>query len=116
MAEFDNFPFTNIDDEEFVGKWSGEEYPIKPGETVYKPEFLVEHFCQHLAGKIADKRLNKALMENPKLLPIEQSRIFNDREGFIAQMKMVRAAAIPVPAEAVEEPKKEIHKKKKVVN
>jgi len=49
---FDLVNFTNIDNEDFVGKWGGEEYVIKAGETKPFPAFLVEHFTKHLVNKI----------------------------------------------------------------
>ena len=44
--------FTNIDDEDFIGKWGGQEYLIKAGETKAFPSFLVEHFAKHLIDRI----------------------------------------------------------------
>lgn len=44
--------FTNIDDEDFVGKWGGEEYTIKAGETKPFLSFLCAHFAKHLADRI----------------------------------------------------------------
>ena len=32
--------FTNIDKEDFIGKWSGEEYLIRAGKTKLFPDFL----------------------------------------------------------------------------
>jgi len=52
MPKYDVVNFTNIDEEDFVGKWGGEEYLIKAGETKAFPAFLVEHFTKHLIDKI----------------------------------------------------------------
>jgi hypothetical protein len=50
--EYNTIPFKNIDTEEFVGRYDGEDYPIQPGEIRYFPSFLSEHFCKHLIEKL----------------------------------------------------------------
>lgn len=52
MSQYETKSFTNIDSEEFIGRYAGEDYPIGAGETKAFPAFLVEHFCKHLADKI----------------------------------------------------------------
>lgn len=49
---YDLLNFTNIDNEDFIGKWGGEEYLIKAGKTKAFPKFLVDHFTKHLVDKI----------------------------------------------------------------
>jgi hypothetical protein len=44
--------FTNIDKEDFIGKYTGKETIIKAGETKLLPRYLAILFCKHLVDKI----------------------------------------------------------------
>lgn len=46
-------PFTNIDDEVFVGKYNGIEFEVQPGEMRPFPTELSEHIAKQLASKIS---------------------------------------------------------------
>jgi len=63
--------FTNIDEEDFIGKWGGEEYLIKKGETRSFPEFLVKHFAKHLVNKILLRKGVKNYLEPSLRQPLE---------------------------------------------
>ncbi len=54
--KYDLVNFTNIDDEDFVCNWDGEEYLIKAGDTKAFPGFLVDHLIKHLVNKILLKK------------------------------------------------------------
>lgn len=43
--------FTNFTDEEFTGHWDGKPRKFAPGQSVYMPTFLAEHFAKHLANR-----------------------------------------------------------------
>ena len=43
---------TNIDTEDFVGKWNGEEFLIKKGETKLFHTFLANKLSQDIASKM----------------------------------------------------------------
>lgn len=53
-----NATFHNFMSEPFTGYWDGKPKTFKPGEKVYMPAWLAEHFAKHLA--------NKHLIENGK--------------------------------------------------
>ena len=53
---YDLVNFTNIGDEDFIGKWGGEEYLVKKGETKAFPGFLAKHFTKHLVDSLLIKR------------------------------------------------------------
>ena len=74
MAEirYDLQNFTNIDNEDFVGKWGGQEYLIKAGETKAFPGFLVNHFTKHLLDKILLKRSAKDFKDPSLREPLEK--------------------------------------------
>ena len=70
--QYNTTNFTNIDGEDFVGVWVGEDYLIKAGEIRYFPSFLSEHFAKHLTDKLYTR------------LPIEQRK---DRLKFGEEMR-----------------------------
>lgn len=43
--------FTNWTKEEFVGYWDGKPKKIKPGESIYMPDYLARHFAKHLTNR-----------------------------------------------------------------
>ncbi len=43
--------FTNFSNEDFTGKWDGQDWPIAKGETVLIQSFLAEHFAKHLIDR-----------------------------------------------------------------
>lgn len=73
MSKYETFYFTNIDTEPFIGRYGGEDYPLNPGETKVFPDFLVKHFCKHLADKILNRE--------------DKSENEVERNELIAQMK-----------------------------
>ena len=50
--EYNTISFTNIDTEEFVGRYDSEDYLILAGETRYFPSFISEHFAKHFIEKL----------------------------------------------------------------
>lgn len=46
-----NATFHNFDDKPFTGYWNGKPKTFKPGERVYMPSYLAEHFAKHLANR-----------------------------------------------------------------
>lgn len=55
--KYDTILFKNKDEEDFVCSYSGEEFVIKAGEQRYLPDFLSNHFANHLAKKMANNVL-----------------------------------------------------------
>ncbi len=53
-----NATFHNFDSKPFTGYWNGKPKTFKPGEKVYMPAYLAEHFAKHLT--------NRYLIENGK--------------------------------------------------
>lgn len=56
-------PFTNIDDDTFVGRYNGVDFRVKPGETRYFPSEVSNHLGQQLVKIVADKEMKR---ENKK--------------------------------------------------
>ena len=67
--------FTNIDNEDFIGKWGGEEYLIKAGETKIFPDFLTRHFAKHLVDKMLLKTASKDYANKEKRAKLEEQMI-----------------------------------------
>lgn len=43
--------FTNFTDEEFEGAWDGKVKRFKPGQSVYMPDYLAQHYAKHLVNR-----------------------------------------------------------------
>lgn len=43
--------FTNFSTEEFTGYWDGKGKRFAPGESVYMPDYLAQHFAKHLVNR-----------------------------------------------------------------
>jgi len=43
--------FTNFSTEEFIGYWDGKGKKFAPGESVYMPDYLAQHFAKHLVNR-----------------------------------------------------------------
>lgn len=43
--------FTNFSDQEFIGYWDGKGKKFAPGESVYMPDYLAQHFAKHLVNR-----------------------------------------------------------------
>jgi len=43
--------FTNFTDQDFVGYWDGKPKRFTPGQTLYMPDYLAQHFAKHLANR-----------------------------------------------------------------
>ena len=43
--------FTNFSEEEFTGYWSGKGKKFAPGQSLYMPDYLAEHFAKHLVNR-----------------------------------------------------------------
>jgi len=58
--------FTNTTNEDFVGMYHGEEFPVKAGET----KTLTENVAKHIAGQLATYVLirDKTVKKRKKLL------------------------------------------------
>lgn len=48
--------FHNFTDKPFTGYWDGKGKTFKPGQKVYMPQYLAEHYAKHLANKILIER------------------------------------------------------------
>lgn len=46
-----NATFHNFSIEAFTGYWNGKPKTFQPGEKVYMPAYLAEHFAKHLANR-----------------------------------------------------------------
>ena len=69
---YDLLNFTNISDEDFVGKWGGEEYIIKAGRTKAFPSFLVDHFTKHLVDRILLRKGSQNYTDPIARKPLEE--------------------------------------------
>lgn len=112
MAEirYDLQNFTNIDDEDFVGKWGGQEYVIKAGETKAFPTFLVKHFTKHLVDKILIKKEVKNYADPTLREPLEKQIL---GEVVLEKPKTVKKPEGQVVKEQVEETQKEFEELEK---
>ena len=61
--KFNTLPFTNIDTEDFIGRWEGEDYVIQRGEKRFFPSELSQHFAKQLTEKL----FNKAIVSDSHL-------------------------------------------------
>jgi len=43
--------FTNFTSKEFIGYWDGKPKKFVPGQSVYMPDYLAEHFAKHLVNR-----------------------------------------------------------------
>lgn len=43
--------FINFTEEEFIGYWGGKGKKFKPGEKVWMPDYLADHFAKHLVNR-----------------------------------------------------------------
>ena len=102
--------FTNIDDEDFVGKWGQQEYVIKTGETKAFPGFLVKHFAKHLINKILIKK-NVANYSDPSLREPLEKQILG--EVVLTKPKTAKKSEGQVVKEQVEETQKEFEELEK---
>ncbi len=64
--------FTNIDTEDFVGKYTGQETIIKARQTKLLPGYLAKHFSKHLIDKILLKE-GKTWTDEGFRKPLEKS-------------------------------------------
>jgi len=47
-----NATFHNFTDKPFTGYWNGKPKTFKPGERMYMPAYLAEHFAKHLTNRV----------------------------------------------------------------
>ena len=73
--KYDIQNFTNIDNEKFIGKWGGVEYPVEAGETRPFLSFLVKAFAKQLVDKILLKRKVGDYTNPVKREPLEKQII-----------------------------------------
>jgi hypothetical protein len=43
--------FTNFTDKPFTGYWNGKGKTFAPGQSVYMPDYLAQHFAKHLTNR-----------------------------------------------------------------
>jgi uncharacterized protein with von Willebrand factor type A (vWA) domain len=43
--------FTNFSNEEFIGYWDGKPKKFQPGQSLYMPDYLAQHFAKHLTNR-----------------------------------------------------------------
>ena len=60
-----NATFHNFSSEPFTGYWNGKPKTFKPGERLYMPAYLAEHFAKHLANRELI-RAGKEVYTSPK--------------------------------------------------
>lgn len=60
-----NATFHNFSAEAFTGYWNGKPKTFKPGERVYMPAYLAEHFAKHLTNREL-QRAGKDAYTSPK--------------------------------------------------
>lgn len=82
-------PFTNIDDEVFVGRYNGVDFEVNPGEKVYLPTIVTEHIYEQLILKIDDKlEKNESIPDYTKILGEEiKTAEENKNMSFSEQVK-----------------------------
>lgn len=57
--------FTNFSSEEFIGHWDGKPRKFAPGESLYMPDYLAQHFAKHLTNRELMK-IGKERSTSPK--------------------------------------------------
>ena len=71
MAEFDQIFIGNPTNEEYIGRYNGENYTLKAGEEITMPHFLGRHLAKHLSDKMLGKEFlkiqEKRYKDNPGL-------------------------------------------------
>jgi hypothetical protein len=97
--------FTNIDNEIFVCTWDNIPHSVNPGETVYKPLYLVNYMAMHLARKMLKREAYKNLSENERKGGIVRWR--NEEKEKELQIKMTQQEAPSIKSEIASEDKKE---------
>lgn len=102
--------FTNIDNEDFVGKWGGQEYLIKAGETKAFPKFLVKHFTKHLIDKILIRKKVQNYADPTLREPLEKQIL---GEVVLEKPKEAKKSEGQVVKEQVEETQKEFEELEK---
>ncbi len=107
---YDTLNFTNIDSEDFVGKWGGDEYLVKAGKTKEFPAFLVDHLTKHLVDKILLKNGSQNYNDPTARKPLE-----DQIKGKVVVREEVKEAKKEKeePKEEKEETFKALKKKKK---
>jgi len=70
--------FTNFSSEEFIGYWNGKPKKFAPGESLYMPDYLANHFAKHLTNRELIKT-GKERSTSPKFPEQEQNfmELFN---------------------------------------
>ena len=43
--------FTNFTDQEFIGWWDGKAKKFEPGQSLYMPDYLAQHYAKHLTNR-----------------------------------------------------------------
>ena len=43
--------FTNFTSEEFTGYWDGKAKRFEPGQSLYMPDYLAQHYAKHLVNR-----------------------------------------------------------------
>ncbi len=51
MNESKTALFTNFSNEPFTGYWNGKGKTFKPGQSLYMPDYLAQHFAKHLTNR-----------------------------------------------------------------
>ena len=106
--------FTNIDDEDFVGMYHGEEIFIKEGET----KVLTERTANHIAGQLATKMLirNKTVrnyLTDAKREPLIKSMIGGEAVPSEVEPSGKKEGSAPVKPVEVEKEFEDLKKKPK---
>ena len=63
--------FTNFSNEEFIGYWNGKPKKFSPGQSLYMPDYLAQHFAKHLTNRELIKKGNETATSPkfPKQVP-----------------------------------------------
>jgi hypothetical protein len=69
MAELDTCSITNPRDTDFTGRYNGELYRVRAGETKVYPKYLVYHLAKHLSNEMLDKETRELIAKHQEASP-----------------------------------------------
>lgn len=64
MALHKAIKFYNPTDQDFVGVWDGEPYPVPAKSSILVTSYVAEHFAKHLANRILQEKFNALCKEH----------------------------------------------------
>lgn len=106
-----NATFHNFTDTPFTGYWNGKPKTFKPGEQVYMPASLAEHFAKHLTNQELIKA-GKEVYTSPKN-PGQSPEFMNVfKKAFIPDNKTASGSEIDEVIASAQEPSMDIRVEK----